>query len=220
MKTSIQPMKQEPHKLTSVTSKETPTSQDRSSFGSKPNGRNESNTQYHTLQSGNMDDTPQEEYRDNETNPAILSTHLQSLSLLQNQEQTHCPFCFKNGDQVKEIIQNSHDLSNKNQQLEFQREFDESLIRQLNDKLNELQVAQSCLKEGEHGLDSVLHRCVKAEESLRQETEHNELMRVEIQMLKDGIERGLKSFGISFHHQKTHPKSNIKSIQDGYLQII
>jgi hypothetical protein len=41
---------------------------------------------------------------------------------------------------------------------------------------------------------------VKAEESLRQETEHNELMRVEIQMLKDGIERGLKSFGISFHH--------------------
>ena len=43
---------------------------------------------------------------------------------------------------------------------------------------------------------------MKAEESLRQETENSEKMRVEIQMLKDGIEKGLKAFGITFYQHK------------------
>lgn len=39
-------------------------------------------------------------------------------------------------------------------------------------------------------------------------------------MLKDAVEKGLRAFGVHFQQQKQYPKSSLKSVQDGYLQII
>ena len=44
--------------------------------------------------------------------------------------------------------------------------------------------------------NELMRRCYLAEESLRQETSNSEKMRMEITILKQGLENGLKAFGI------------------------
>lgn len=52
------------------------------------------------------------------------------------------------------------------------------------------------------GESNLMQRCRNAEETLRKETEANERHRVEVQMLKDAIEKGVKAFGVHFHQSK------------------
>ena len=61
----------------------------------------------------------------------------------------------------------------------------------------------------------VKERCEQAEHALIQETENNEKMRAEIQVLRHGIAHSLKNLGMQFRHQKAKSK-----VHDGYLHML